>query len=50
MSAAADLLLLVLRVLPRETREWLIVERKMSGKRKKWAGPSDSARKKPGSV
>jgi len=34
MSAAADLLLLVLQVLPGEIREWLKAERDISGKRR----------------
>ena len=49
MSAAADLLVLVLRVLPGEIREWLNAERNLPGKRKAVADTSDSARENRGS-
>ncbi len=49
MSAAADLLVLVLRVLPGEIREWLNAERKLFGKRKEGAGASGSSRENVGS-
>jgi hypothetical protein len=50
VSAAADLLVLVLRVLPGEIREWLNAERNLPGNRKEGAGTSDSAREKRGSA
>ena len=43
MPAAADLLVLALRVLPGELREWLNAERKLSGKRKEGASTPGSA-------
>jgi len=43
VSAAADLLVLVLRVLPGEIREWLNAERNLPGKGKEGSGTSDSA-------
>jgi hypothetical protein len=44
MMATADLLVLVLWVLPGKIREWLNAERNLLGKRKEGAGTSDSAR------
>ena len=44
MLAVADLLVLVLRVLPGEIREWLNAERNLRGKRKEGAPTPDSAR------
>ena len=49
MSTTADLLFLVLRVLPGEIREWLSVERKLSGKRTGGVSTPDSARENRGS-
>jgi len=49
VSAAADLLVLVLRVLPGEIREWLNAERNLPGKGKEGSGTSDSAREDRGS-
>jgi hypothetical protein len=48
VSAAAELLVLVLRVLPGEIREWLNAERNLPGKRKAEADTSDSARENRG--
>ena len=45
----ADLLALVLRVLPEKIRERLTAERDCPGKSKEAAGTSDSAREDPGS-
>jgi hypothetical protein len=42
--ATADLVVLVLRVLPEEIREWLDAEHNYSGKEKKESGTSGSAR------
>jgi len=47
--AAADLLVLVLRVLPGEIREWLNAERNLCGKRKEGMSTPDSARENRGS-
>jgi hypothetical protein len=47
--ATADLLILVLRVLPEEIRKRLNAERNLPGKRKEGAGTSDSACENPGS-
>jgi hypothetical protein len=47
--ATADLVVLVLRVLPEEIREWLNAERNLPGKRKEGVGTSDSARGNLGS-
>ena len=49
MLATADLVVLVLRVLPGKIREWLNAERNLPGKRKDEAGTSDSAREHWGS-
>jgi hypothetical protein len=47
--ATADLLVLVLRVLPEEIRKWLNAERNLPGKRKEGVGTSGSAREDLGS-
>ena len=49
MLATADLVFLVLRVLPEEIREWLNAERNLPGKKKEGAGTSGSARENLGS-
>ena len=49
MLATADLVVLVLRVLPEEIRKWLNAERNLPGKRKEGVGMSDSAREDRGS-
>ena len=45
----ADLLVLALRVLPGEIREWLNAERNLPEKKKEGDGSSDSARENRGS-
>jgi hypothetical protein len=49
VPAAADLLVLVLRVLPEKIREWLNAERKLPEKGKEGSNVSDSAREDRGS-
>lgn len=49
MLATADLVILVLLVLPEEIRKWLNAEGNLPGKRKEGAGTSDSAREGRGS-
>jgi hypothetical protein len=47
--ATANLLVLVLRVLPEEIRKWLNAERDLPGKRKERPDTSGSACENPGS-
>jgi hypothetical protein len=49
VSTVADLLFLVLRVLPEEIRKWLNAERNLPRKRKERVGTSDSAHEDRGS-